>query len=317
VGSFGEKLRKEREKRKISLDDISLSTKIGLRFLHALEAEDFEQLPGGIFNKGFVRAYARHVGIDEEEAVADYLEAVGQTQLAGTSAALPEVHAAEEQAEPPQKEDASTAQIPWGILAIILLLLAIAFALWSYYARNAQAERLRTSGPPASVAGSSPGSGTSAAAGAELEASPVAVPGETVAAGSKRVGTAAGPPTSAAARKPTGVPVLAAANAPPPPAQASSLAFTLLIRASEDSWLSISVDGRAATEETLVAPGEKSITASREVVVKAGNVGGLDFFVNGRRLPPQGDYGEVRTLIFTGGGVRMARPAADNPSGLN
>ena len=54
------------------------ATKIGTRLLRALEEEHFELLPGGIFNKGFVRAYAKYLGLNEEEAVADYLEAAGE-----------------------------------------------------------------------------------------------------------------------------------------------------------------------------------------------------------------------------------------------
>src|SRR5215469_8425685 len=80
MGSFGDRLKKEREQRGITLDDISLTTKIGTRLLRALEEEKFEQLPGGIFNKGFVRAYARHVGLDEDQTVADYMSAVGANQ---------------------------------------------------------------------------------------------------------------------------------------------------------------------------------------------------------------------------------------------
>src|SRR5438552_4420994 len=80
MGSFGDRLKKEREQRSISLDDISLSTKIGTRMLRALEEEKFEQLPGGIFNKGFVRAYARHVGLDEEQTISDYITALGEAQ---------------------------------------------------------------------------------------------------------------------------------------------------------------------------------------------------------------------------------------------
>ena len=75
--SFGEKLKQEREQRKITLEQISISTKIGTRMLQALEEDRFNQLPGGIFNKGFVRAYARCVGLDEDQTVAEYLEASG------------------------------------------------------------------------------------------------------------------------------------------------------------------------------------------------------------------------------------------------
>ncbi len=78
MSTFGERLRRERELRHISLDEIAATTKVGTRLLRALEDEQFDQLPGGIFNKGYVRAYAKYVGIDEEQAVADYLHAVDE-----------------------------------------------------------------------------------------------------------------------------------------------------------------------------------------------------------------------------------------------
>src|SRR6202040_2454234 len=81
VGTFGEKLRQQREQRGISLDAISTVTKISPRMLRAIEDEHFDQLPGGVFNKGFVRAYARQVGLDEEEAVSDYLAALRENQI--------------------------------------------------------------------------------------------------------------------------------------------------------------------------------------------------------------------------------------------
>src|SRR5258707_7500694 len=79
MGTFGERMQREREMRSISLDEIVESTKIGARMLRALEEEEFEKLPGGIFNKGFVRAYARYLGLDEEQAVADYLAAEAES----------------------------------------------------------------------------------------------------------------------------------------------------------------------------------------------------------------------------------------------
>src|ERR1035438_9594314 len=81
VGTFGEKLRKQREQRGISLDTISTITKISPRMLRAIEDEHFDQLPGGVFNKGIVRAYARLIGLDEEEAVTDYLAALRESQV--------------------------------------------------------------------------------------------------------------------------------------------------------------------------------------------------------------------------------------------
>jgi len=92
LGAFGEKLRQQREQRGLALDAISNTTKISTRMLRALEDEHFDQLPGGVFNKGFVRAYARQVGLDEEEAVADYLAALRESQIQ-QQAILPDFHA--------------------------------------------------------------------------------------------------------------------------------------------------------------------------------------------------------------------------------
>ncbi len=71
--TFGEVLRRERQLRSITLSEISATTKIGISQLEALERNDFEALPGGAFTKGFLRAYAVHVGLDPEEMVNHYL----------------------------------------------------------------------------------------------------------------------------------------------------------------------------------------------------------------------------------------------------
>jgi cytoskeletal protein RodZ len=81
MGEFGEKFRKAREKKELSLDDVSNVTKISSRMLRAIEEEHFDDLPGGVFNKGFIRAYAKHLGLDSEEAVTDYLASLRQAQI--------------------------------------------------------------------------------------------------------------------------------------------------------------------------------------------------------------------------------------------
>lgn len=71
-GNFGERLKRERELREVSPNEVVVATRISLRFLEALENEDWEKLPGGIFNRGFVRAIARYLGLDEENLLAEY-----------------------------------------------------------------------------------------------------------------------------------------------------------------------------------------------------------------------------------------------------
>jgi cytoskeleton protein RodZ len=69
---FGDRLKRERELRGVSRDEICAATRIGTGFLEALENEQWEILPGGIFNRGLVRALARFLGLDEDDLVAEY-----------------------------------------------------------------------------------------------------------------------------------------------------------------------------------------------------------------------------------------------------
>ena len=70
--SIGEKLRLARETRGIALREISEQTRISMRYLEAIENDDYRHLPGGIFNRSFIRAYAKFIGYDEQEAMEDY-----------------------------------------------------------------------------------------------------------------------------------------------------------------------------------------------------------------------------------------------------
>jgi cytoskeleton protein RodZ len=73
AASFGEELRLAREARGISLRHISDQTRISIRYLEAIESNDYKRLPGGIFNRSFIKAYAKQIGFDEEQALEGYL----------------------------------------------------------------------------------------------------------------------------------------------------------------------------------------------------------------------------------------------------
>ena len=72
LASFGEELRREREIRGISLKEIADATKISKRFLDAIERNDHKTLPAPVFTRGFVREYARYLGLSVEEMVNRY-----------------------------------------------------------------------------------------------------------------------------------------------------------------------------------------------------------------------------------------------------
>jgi cytoskeleton protein RodZ len=78
---FGEHLKREREMRGVTLEEISTATRIAPRFLVALENEHWDELPGGVFNRGFIRAVARFLGLDEDTLVSEYaLQTKGRSE---------------------------------------------------------------------------------------------------------------------------------------------------------------------------------------------------------------------------------------------
>ncbi|HEX8266235.1 MAG TPA: helix-turn-helix domain-containing protein [Pyrinomonadaceae bacterium] len=78
MATLGEKLREAREAHGYTLREVADNTRISVRHLEAIEADDYRPLPGGVFNKGFIKAFARYVGVDENEALSDYIRQVNQ-----------------------------------------------------------------------------------------------------------------------------------------------------------------------------------------------------------------------------------------------
>jgi len=123
-GNFGERLKRERELREVSLEEITSATRIGPRFLDALENEDWEKLPGGVFNRGFVRSIARYLGLDEEALLAEY-DLARNTQLQ----APPE--------RPVERIPTPPRWLPYALIAGAFFLLVLIFSAavygWHYY----------------------------------------------------------------------------------------------------------------------------------------------------------------------------------------
>lgn len=310
MASFGMRLKQEREKKSVTLDDISLTTKISTRMLRALEEEQFDQLPGGIFNKGFIRAYARCLGMDEDQAVADYLAATtvsppGKRPEGNDEAPLLAPPSREQFRDESREKSGGADGLPWGIFALVLLITALGFTAWGFYSRQMQKETLAPTAnapniSPAAVADRSPSPppGDSAPAAAA-----VAQPSQT---------TVSPAPSAPSTQTPVASPPVSSAEPPLAPTPQAGR-FTVRIKAREDSWLSVSIDGEVSTHVMLSAPAEKSVRAAREITVKAGNIGALDFEFNGQKLPVQGGYGEVKTLTFDANGLRSPAPKPQEP----
>ena len=362
MGDFGDKFRNAREKKELSLDDVSNVTKISARMLRAIEQEHFEDLPGGVFNKGFIRAYAKHLGLDAEEAVSDYLATLRQAQIdaqevweppaAATRSDRPKSHAAgpkkvepkpaaPKPAAPVQVEELPDLQmpraehirssrkdffnqqrgaVPWKIFAAAALVVVLGIFLWI---RHSNRTRVAAAPPdkPAAVASAEDASVAPPSAPAAQAPKPAtaaaSVPATTVPAAT--VPTA----TKAAAEEPVKSTPLTGATPSPQPDSSNDVTvknfekssakvsaksappLSLVIRATQNSWVSVMADGQLVTQETLIAPAHTSVRASQEINVRVGNAAGVSFIWNGKEIAAEGGEAEVKNYIFDSTGMRV------------
>ena len=277
MASFGERIKREREMRGVSLEEIAESTKIGKRNLLALETEEFDKLPGGIFNKGFVRAYAKYLGLDEDQAVTDFLAAENAASTGIRLAVDPvpatadapgsngdaarktrkersrelEAIAARRESDKrnnPPLNPSNTGNRVWVVLAVICLLGALV-GWWKY-------------------------------------SHPVR---EAVVSQSKPVVVA-----PAVAMPAPALPSAAENSAPVPSAEGDGLAH-LKVRAIQDSWILVKADGKVILDGTLDAATEKNFSA-KELIFKTGNAGGVEVTYNGKTEAPFGKDKQVKEI---------------------
>jgi len=113
--TLGEKLRQAREERGISISEVAEQTRISPHYIDSIENDDYRTLPGGIFNKGFVKSYAKYVGIDEQEALQDYSSLIANQS--GVSSDEPKTYKPEVLTD----DRATSSMIPTIIFAVIIL----------------------------------------------------------------------------------------------------------------------------------------------------------------------------------------------------
>src|SRR5215472_5760878 len=283
--SFGSTLRQERERRGISLEAISSSTKIRLLYLQAIEQDHLEELPGGLIGRGFVRAYARAIGIDEEETITAYLASRAESE----SQLVPPMPA---QASP-RGSNLATRLPSWAFVAGFLAIgvgFIVLGELRSHY------PVFHGSGPESA----SPTSSRLASQRHTADEASLAQPATRQETVSRNVSPY---PYEQSAK------VAVSASTPTPDAGGLNLA----INVRQDAWMSIIADGQRVISDTLVAPTEKVVKAHSQIVVRAGNIGAVDFTFNGKDLPSQGGYGEARWLRFDVHGLAPLVPKPVSP----
>jgi len=273
MSNFGSSFRKARESAGLPLEKNAAETRISTRFLLAIESEDFHLLPGGVFNRGFVRAYAAHLGMDADQAVSEY------SRISATSDEPMDVLRDAESAS-----DKKTERSLYPVLAGVLLLL-----IGAYYFINRGATSKLVDTPAIAQEPAAPNATTEAAS---LTPLPTDVPD-----------AAPAPAVTAPLLVPTPVliPSLAPAPAEPKPNTSSAPPATLVleVEVKELTWMRIATDDNVALNETVPAGTARRFSAERSIDVTLGNAGGASMKLNGRDMGPLGAPGQVRQLKIT------------------
>jgi cytoskeleton protein RodZ len=306
MNSIGEALRRERMRRNLGLEQVARETKINVKLLEAIEAEDFSKLPGGVFAKSFVRQYARLLGLDEEEMVAELQQNYQPVPPAAREEAAPEPPPAIDLPRVPSwAGKASQSSSPLPALAGVVVVMLVCSAVYAWWQKSSRPE----------VVPAVESSGT-AAPQAPAPAAPAPAPK------AQEPQPAPGVADQQAPQQPPAAAVQPGA-APPPnvPAEGASTSaqrtgaggavpgnVRVVITAQEPTWISARSDGTVVYSGTLEPNEKKDLSAANEMRLVVGNAGGISVEMNGKPVPPLGPRGHVRVVQFSPGGVQIVPP---------
>lgn len=275
-GYAGLSWKERRESMGKSIDDVSVGLRVSRRYLEGIEEGNFGDFPERVFSTGFIRAYAKFLSQDPGPVLAEYERSIGVRDDSDMAAQLRFGWVERER-------ERGSRRATYTIAAGAVLLLGVILSWVSLHTER----RPLPPPPPAVVQAPRP-------------------PAD---------GNAAKTEENAAAVSPSGVDNVAAPipleeKTPPTPAEpASSVTavggsgplvgpFQLFLEASELTWVMYSFDDGDPIDVMLYAGDKISIHAVKRITLKLGNAGGVAGTLNGRRLPPFGERGQVRKLSF-------------------
>jgi cytoskeletal protein RodZ len=316
MSAFGENLRREREMRGVSLEEISSATKISLRILDAIEREDFAKLPGGIFSRSFIRSYAKYLGLDEERAVAEY-------QLAARPPVNFDLHRMSAGNTTAGRPSSRT---PLISTIVVIALLAGGYWLFRYSQRTtetppspppaAQAPAIPAppSPPPPTPSAASPGSTAAPGAPPATGAAVAGVPPNTSTTTGATPNPQGAPPAvskpTAASKPPAGGTAVTnpAVTSPAASNPSSSSDLVLQVAATERAWVAVDADGKTVLQRVLNPEEVQTLKAHKSFDVTTGNAQAVILTLNGETLTPLGRHGEVKTVHLTRQDIKNSTP---------
>jgi cytoskeleton protein RodZ len=274
---FGERLKRERELRGVSLDEVSGATKINTKYLEALETEQWDRLPHGFFARGFIRTIARYLGMNEDSLISEY---------ALVTKDHPTVTVWVQDLERPRK--------PWKPIAVAALFVAILAAggwlaakRWGHIAHTDAKARVSLAAPMV---------------GDTSNALPTDSPAST------NSSSVAGDAHALDAQKPTGE-----TSAAPPAADQSSAAMVraanaiasttenleLRVQAARRTRVRVTADGHLQFSGWLAAGGTRTYSARESFQLSANDSSAIFIELNGKTMPPLGTPGHPGHATLT------------------
>jgi cytoskeleton protein RodZ len=256
MGELGDRLRLAREAKGLTLEQVEAMTKIRRRYLQALEEENYGQLPGEVFVRGFLRNYALALGLDPQEII----------KASGREAPPPPVVPDDNHRkllDEPLPAGRAGGQRWMAVVITAMLVIALGLGTWAV---------LQYAGPgkPSPTPALAQVTETLAQVAIQNTPSPTLLPTAT----------------------PSITPTTPQATQAPSPSSTPG-ALTVRVLAAQDAWVRATVDGKVAFEATLKAGQSREWVVKDKITLVCGNAGGLQVWLNGQEQKPLGDAGQV------------------------
>jgi cytoskeleton protein RodZ len=265
---LGQDLKAARLGKQIALEQVAADTHISLRHFQSLEEGRYRDLPGGMYNRAFLRSYCVYLGFDADEYLSRYEE----------ESVPPGDRAVKTKARAPQMP-APPLRIPPLLIWSVMLLVSVVglyfsrrwiTAVFSPYFSHPPSTRLVASPPlpPPQVKASEP----SPAAGVTQQP--------------EQPAAQLPPDTEAVTAKPT------------PPAEELPGKIHLEFHVLQACWISVISDGTRIPSKTLLPGQDSSYNANERFEIRLGNAGGVNLIINGKPAKSLGKPGSVLNLLI-------------------
>jgi len=269
---IGDKLRAERERQNLTIQDIAKGTSIRALYIEAIEKGEYGQLPGTVYAKGFIRNYANFLKMDADAVVRQFMEENHPEEVAAAEEAKQQLAEAEEQSKAEAKAKLATGseyreqvtssgsrQNNWLIALIVLLVGAGAYYLFAMEDSSAPKTATKTV-----------------------------------------TQTAKAPATKSQ-------PAKEQAKTPEAPKKVEGV--ELVAKFTDKCWTQVVADGKTVYEGTIESGKTETWKGKEKVVITAGNAGAVEIKVNGKEMGKAGDIGQVVEKTFTPDNVNQPAPA--------